>query len=139
MKKALSAAWNGVSIAAFIFVLSSLILGLAAGGQTFASGQTMARTAAATILIGLGFGLPSLIYETDLSLALQTVIHMGTGCLVMTAAALWLRPEMGAGPFLAVLAGQIALAFLIWGGQLLRARSLARQVNRRIADKNGAV
>ena len=82
MRRVLRAAWQGISLAAVVYLLDSIVMGLADGTGKFASGYGMARVGAAVILIGIGFGIPSLIYETELRMWLKIFIHMGIGCLV---------------------------------------------------------
>ena len=138
MKKALKSAWSGVCTAALMYLALCFVLGLSAGEEKFASGYGMARGVAAVVLTGIGFGLPALVYETELPMALKVLIHMGIGCTVMTGASIlagWLRPEQGLKPFLATLGVQLACAFLIWGWNLLRAYKLAKQMNDRMQEK----
>ena len=138
MKKALKSAWRGVCTTALMFLALCFVFGLIGGEEQFASGYGMARSVAAVVLIGIGFGLPALVYETELPMALKVLIHMGIGCTVMTGASLlagWLRPEQGLKPFLATLGVQLACAFLIWGWNLLRAYKLAKQMNDRMQEK----
>ena len=138
MKKALKSAWSGVCTAALMYLALCFVFGLIGGEEQFASGYGMARSVAAVVLIGIGFGLPALVYETELPMALKVLIHMGIGCTVMTGASIlagWLRPEQGLKPFLATLGVQLACAFLIWGWNLLRAYKLAKQMNDRMQEK----
>ena len=138
MKKALKSAWSGVCTAALMYLALCFVFGLSAGEEKFASGYGMARGVAAVVLTGIGFGLPALVYETELPMALKVLIHMGIGCTVMTGASIlagWLRPERGLVPFLVNLGVQIALAFSIWGWNLLRAYKLAKQMNDRMQEK----
>ena len=138
MKKAFKSAWNGICTAALVYLALCFVFGLMWGEETFASGYGMARSVAAVVLIGIGFGLPSLVYETELPMALKVLIHMGIGCTVMTGASIlagWLRPEQGLKPFLAMLGVELACAFLLWGWNLLRACKLAKQMNDRMQEK----
>ena len=138
MKKALKSAWSGVCTAALMYLALCFVLGLSAGEEKFASGYGMARGVAAVVLTGIGFGLPALVYETELPMALKVLIHMGIGCMVMTGASIlagWLRPERGLIPFLVTLGVQIALAFLIWAYSFHRAKRLARAVNEQLRAK----
>ena len=138
MKKALKSAWSGVCTAALMYLALCFVFGLSAGEEKFASGYGMARGVAAVVLTGIGFGLPALVYETELPMALKVLIHMGIGCTVMTGASIlagWLRPEQGLKPFLAMLGVELACAFLLWGWNLLRCRKLAKQMNDRMQEK----
>ena len=134
MKKVLSAAWGGIKIACTVFIISSFFVTLSAKEGTFASTSGMLKLCLSTFAIGLGFGIPSLIYETELSMPVKVLIHMGIGCAVMIAAAIvngWARfgGEHGALIGLAVIAGQVAIAFIIWFIQYRRAKKLAERIN----------
>ena len=62
------------------------------------------KMAIATVVIGLGFGIPAVVYDNEkLSLFTQTIIHMGAGCIVMTVTAYlvgWI--PMNHGPLLMI-------------------------------------
>ena len=138
MKKAMNSAWGGIRSAALVYLALCFVMGLSTGEERFASGYGMARGIAAVVLIGVGFGLPALVYETELPMGLKMLIHMGIGCTVMTGASIlggWLRPELGLKPFLAMLGVELASAFLLWAFCLLRARRLAREMNDRLREK----
>lgn len=138
MKKLLSAAWGGIKIACTVFVISSFFIALFAEEGTFASTSGMLRFCISTFAIGLGFGIPSLIYETELSMPVKVLVHMGIGCAVMIAAAMlngWVRVENGGILVsLAIIAGQIAIAFIIWFIQYRKAKKLASEMNSRLKN-----
>lgn len=139
MKKLLSAAWGGIKIACTVFIISSFFVALFAEEGVFASTSGMLRFCISTFAIGLGFGIPSLIYETELSMPVKVLIHMGIGCAVMIAAAIlngWVRVENGGiWISLAIIAGQIAIAFIIWFIQYRKAKKLASEMNSRLKSE----
>lgn len=139
MKKVLSAAWGGIKIASTVFVISSFFVALFAEEGVFASTSGMLRYCLSTFAIGLGFGIPSLIYETELSMPVKVLVHMGIGCAVMIAAAIingWARVENGGILVsIAIIAGQIAIAFIIWFIQLQKSKKLAREMNKKLGMK----
>ena len=72
-----------------------------------------------------------------MSVAAQTLIHMGIGCIVMTITAFvvgWIPTEKGAGAVIGTIAGEIAIAFIIWLFFYAYNRKLAKQMNQRIAE-----
>lgn len=138
MKNVMKAAWRGIQLAAVVFILTSLFRGLSAGEESFASGIGMARMCLATLVIGVGFGVPSLIYATELPTGLKVLIHMGIGVVVMLATSLavgWIDFSRGWLPCLLVALVQIALAFLIWLLSCVRLRKDAKEMNQRVAEK----
>ena len=139
MKRVLSAAWCGIKIACTVFVISSFFVTLSAKEGNFASTSGMLKLCLSTFAIGLGFGIPSLIYETELSMPVKVLIHMGIGCAVMIASAIvngWVRVENGGiWISLAIIAGQIAIAFIIWFIQYRKAKKLASEMNSRLKSE----
>lgn len=138
MKNLLKAAWRGIRISTALFVLSSLLRGLNMGEESFASGIHMARMCMATLVIGVGFGVPAVVYETGLPTGLKVLIHMGTGIIVMLASSLAVGVidfSRGWLPCLLVALVQIALAFLLWLLTSLRLRKDAKAMNERVAAK----
>ena len=138
MKNVMKAAWSGIRLAAVVFILTSLFRALPAGEESFASGIGMARMCLATLVIGVGFGVPSLIYATELPTGLKVLIHMGIGVVVMLAASLavgWIDFSRGWLPCLLVALVQIAAAFLIWLLSCVRLRKDAKEMNERVAEK----
>ena len=138
MKKLLNAAWSGIALSAAVFVVTSMLIGFAHGEAQFASGSSMARMCVAVLVIGLGFGVPSLIYETDLPTGLKVLIHMGTGVIVMLATSLaigWIDFSRGWKACLLYAALQIAVAFILWLLTCVRIKKDAKQMNERIEEK----
>ncbi|MBR3382405.1 MAG: DUF3021 domain-containing protein [Clostridia bacterium] len=138
MKKLLNAAWSGIALSAAVFVVTSMLIGFAHGEAQFASGSSMARMCVAVLVIGLGFGVPSLIYETELPTGLKVLIHMGTGVIVMLATSLvigWIDFSRGWKVCLLYAALQIAVAFILWLLTCVRTKKDAEDMNKRIEDK----
>lgn len=138
MKNVLKAAFRGIQYSAVVFVLVCMIRGFLGGAEKFASGIGMAYTCIAVIVIGIGFGIPTLIYGTELSVGLKVLIHMGTGIVVMlitSVAVGWIDLSAGWLPCLIAAAVQIGLAFAVWTISCVRIRKDARQMNERIAQK----
>ena len=138
MKNAWKYAKKGLAVAALLYLGGSFINGLSIGTDSFASGYETARGIAAMVLTGLGFGLPAIVYDTELPTWAQKLIHMSVGCTVLVGAGLLagrLRPERGLVPFLVTLGVQLALAFSIWGYSFHRAKKLAQAMNKQLRAK----
>ena len=68
-----------MAISSFLFLLGSLIADLNMGGVYSASGYSVTKMALGSLGIGLGFGLPCIIYTNEkLSRSVQIAIHMVT-------------------------------------------------------------
>ena len=138
MKKSAQVAMAGVRIAAVVFLIYCIVFGLIGGEEKFASGYGIARAGLGAVIIGIGFGIPSVVYETKLKMWLKMLIHMGIGCTVMIGASLlcnWLPTQKGMLATLAVVAIQVVSAFVIWTIVFIPMMIQARKMNQKIKEK----
>ena len=129
-----------MGIAAMMFIIVGVIIDCIFHGNMEMTNYAFSKMAIATVVIGLGFGIPAIVYDNEkLSLFTQTIIHMGTGCIIMivTAYLVGVIP-MHRGPLLmiAILLEEIALAFVIWFLFYLQQKKLVKQMNQRISKIN---
>ncbi|MGX8692236.1 MAG: DUF3021 domain-containing protein [Clostridia bacterium] len=125
-----------VAISSFLFLLSSLIADLNMGGVYSASGYSVTKMALGSLGIGLGFGLPCIIYTNEkLSRSVQISIHMATGCAVMLAIAFlvgWIPTEKGLLPALLAILSMLLTALVIMALSYRRQKKLAARINREL-------
>lgn len=139
MKKIIRAAYAGIRVVAVIFLLTCIVMGFMGGSEKFASNYGMARAGTAVILIGIGFGIPTLVYETKLRMGFKVLIHMGIGCLVMFGASVlggWLPIEQGISSILITAAAQIVVAFIIWGVYFIPVLVQTKRINEKIQKQS---
>ena len=129
-----------MGIAAMMFIIVGVIIDCIFHGNMQMTNYTFSKMAIATVVIGLGFGLPAIVYDNEkLSLFTQTIIHMGTGCIVMTVTAYlvgWIPMNHGPLLMIAILVEEIAVAFGIWFLFYLQQKRLVTQMNQRISKIN---
>ena len=129
-----------MGIAAMMFILAGVIIDRIFHGNMQLTNYAFSKMAIATVVIGLGFGLPAVVYDNEkLSLFTQTIIHMGTGCIVMTVTAFlvgWIPMHHGPLLMIAILLEEIALAFVIWFVFYLQQKKLVKQMNQRVKEIN---
>ncbi len=129
-----------MGIAAMMFILAGVIIDRIFHGNMQMTNYAFSKMAIATVVIGLGFGLPAVVYDNEkLSLFTQTIIHMGTGCIVMTVTAFlvgWIPMHHGPLLMIAILLEEIALAFVIWFVFYLQQKKLVKQMNQRVNEIN---
>ena len=129
-----------MGIAAMMFILAGVIIDRIFHGNIQMTNYAFSKMAIATVVIGLGFGLPAVVYNNEkLSLFTQTIIHMGTGCIVMTVTAFlvgWIPLNHGPLLMIAILLEEIALAFVIWFVFYLQQKKLVKQMNQRVNEIN---
>ena len=129
-----------MGIAAMMFIIVGVIIDCISHGNMQMTNYAFSKMAIATVVIGLGFGLPAIVYDNEkLSLFTQTIIHMGAGCIVMTVTAYlvgWIPMNHGPLLMIAILVEEIAVAFGIWFLFYLQQKRLVTQMNQRISKIN---
>ena len=129
-----------MGIAAMMFIIVGVIIDCIFHGNMEMKNYAFSKMAIATVVIGLGFGIPAVVYDNEkLSLFTQTIIHMGTGCIVMTVTAYlvgWIPMNHGPLLMIAILVEEIAVAFGIWYLFYLQQKRLVTQMNQRISKIN---
>ncbi|MBR4428877.1 MAG: DUF3021 domain-containing protein, partial [Clostridia bacterium] len=128
-----------VAIASFLFLLGQLIADINMGGEYSASGYSVTKTALGSLGIGLGFGLPCVIYTSDkLSRFVQVAGHMVTGCAFMLAIAFlagWIPTDRGLLPALLAVFFMLLTAFIIAALSYRRQKKLADRINRELEQR----
>ena len=129
-----------MGVAAIIFIIVGVIIDRIFHGNIQMTNYAFSKMAIATVVIGLGFGLPAIVYDNEkLSLFTQTIIHMGTGCIIMTVTAFlvgWIPMHRGPLLIIASILGELAFAFGIWFLFYLQQKKLVKQMNQRISKIN---
>ena len=128
-----------VAISSFLFLLSSLIADLNMGGIYSASGYSVTKMALGSLGVGLGFGLPCIIYTNEkLSRSVQISVHMVTGCTIMLAIAFlvgWIPTDKGLLPSLLAILSMLLTAFIIAVLTYRRQKKLAERINRELEQR----
>ena len=130
---------TAVAISSFLFLLSSLITDLNMGGVYAVSEYTVTKMALGSLGIGLGFGLPSVVYTDEkLSRPVQIAIHIVIGCVVMLAIAFlvgWIPRDRGLLPALLAILSMLLTAFIIAVLTYRRQKKLAERINRELEQR----
>ena len=127
---------TAVAISSFLFLLSSLIADLNMGGIYSVSGYSVTKMALGSLGIGLGFGLPCIIYTSENSV--QISVHMAVGCTVMLAIAFfagWIPTDKGLLPSLLAVLSMLLTAFIIAVLTYRRQKKLAERINRELEQR----
>ena len=140
VKEIIKSSIVSIGIAMAIFCIVGIIFDIRSGGAFSMEGFGFTKMVLGCLAIGLGFGVPSVVYNNDnLARPVQMVIHMGIGCAVYTATAWyvgWLGDRSDPGQCLILLGAQLALAFLIWLGFIFFYRNEAKKIYEKIASMN---
>ena len=129
-----------VAIASFLFLLSSLITDLNMDGAWSTTGYSVAKMALGSLGVGLGFGLPCIVYTFEkLSRPVQISVHMIIGCVVMLVIGFlvgWIPTEKGLVPALLAILTMILTALVIAVFTYRRQKKLAERINRELEQRS---
>lgn len=134
-KKMAKSCFIGIAIALIIFSLMGVVFDQIYGGYVLLHHQ-YTKMCLGALIVGVGFGLPSCIYENDrVPYPLQVIFHMGTGCAVLLITGFsvgWFPASAGiASVVLAVLA-EIGVSFLLWICFMIHYKKEARSISRKL-------
>ena len=124
----------GMALSIFSFVC--VIFDIGYGGNFSLENYRLTKMVIGCIIVGLGFGVPSLVYRNEsLPMPVRVLVHMGIGCVVYTIVGFavgWIGGPATLGQGLAIAAVQLAVAFIIWFCFMRFYRSEAKKMNDRI-------
>ena len=125
-----------IGMAMTIFCLVGVVFDVGYKGNFSLDDYRFTKMVAGCVLIGLGFGVPTIVYRKDnLPMPIRVIIHMGTGCVVYTIIAYavgWIGGSATIGQGILIAAIQLAVAFLIWFMFMKHYRAEAKRMNDRI-------
>jgi hypothetical protein len=122
-----------------IFCLIGIAYDFSYGGTFTMEGYSFTTMCVGCMIVGIGFGLPCIIYTSDrLSPVVQSLIHMGIGCVVLTIVGFavgWLPSDRGVGMAVLCVVGELAVAFVIWVLFYQWEKKKVAEMNRKIREK----
>ena len=125
-----------IGMAMTIFCLVGVVFDVCYKGNFSLDDYRFTKMVAGCVLIGLGFGVPTIVYRKDnLPMPIRVIIHMGIGCVVYTIIAYavgWIGGSATIGQGILIAAIQLAVAFLIWFLFMKHYRAEAKRMNDRI-------
>ena len=79
---------TSIGIALTVFCVTGMVFDIAYDGNFSLDNYQFSKMVIGCIIVGLGFGLPTMIYHKDnLPMPFKIIIHMGTGCIIYTIVA----------------------------------------------------
>ena len=125
-----------IGLAMTIFCLVGVVFDVGYKGNFSLDDYRFTKMVAGCVLVGLGFGVPTIVYRKDnLPMPIRVIIHMGIGCVVYTIIAYavgWIGGSATIGQGILIAAIQLAVAFLIWFMFMKHYRAEAKRMNDRI-------
>ena len=124
----------GMALSIFSFVC--VIFDIGYGGNFSLENYRLTKMVIGCIIVGLGFGIPSLVYRSEnLPMPVKILVHMGIGCVVYTIVGFavgWIGGSATLGQGITIAAIQLAIAFIIWFCFMRFYRSEAKKMNDKI-------
>ena len=107
-----------IGMAMAIFCLVGIVFDISYGGNFSMEGYRFTKMVIGCIIIGLGFGIPSMIYKNEnLPMHVRVLVHMGIGCVIYTIVAYsvgWMGGGATMTQGIIIAAIQLFIAFIIW-------------------------
>ena len=129
MKQVIKSSWIGVSTAALIFIIVGIVFDQSNQGILPLENYQYTKMAVGAFIVGLGFGLPSLIYEyEEIPYVMQVLFHLGIGCAILLITGYmvgWFTNLVGA--FI-----EIGMSLVVWIGFAYHYRKEAKQINQQL-------
>ena len=125
-----------IGMALTIFCLAGIVFDVAYGGNFSLEGYRFTKMVIGSAIVGLGFGVPTVVYNSDrLPQPIKVLIHMGIGCVIYTIVAYavgWFGGSATLAQGLIIAAIQLLVAFIIWFCFMRYYRKEAKQMNEKI-------
>ena len=125
-----------IGMAMALFCLSGIAFDIRDGGHFSLENYQFTKMVVGCLIIGLGFGLPTIVYRNKkLPMPIRVIIHMGIGCVVYTITAYavgWMGGAATIGKGIIIAAIHFGLAFVIWFLFMRHYRAEAKKMNDRI-------
>ena len=125
-----------IGMALTIFCLVGVFFDVTYGGNFSLEGYQFTKMVIGSALVGLGFGVPTVVYNSErLPQPVKVLIHMGTGCVIYTIVAFcvgWFGGSVSVVQGLAIAGIQLLVAFIIWFCFMRYYKKEAQKMNEKI-------
>ena len=125
-----------IGMALTIFCLVGIVFDVSYGGNFSLEGYQFTKMVIGSAIVGLGFGVPTIVYNSDkLPQPIKVVIHMGIGCVIYTIVAYavgWFGGSTTLWQGLIIAGIQLVVAFIIWFCFMRYYKKEAKKMNDKI-------
>ena len=129
-----------IGTAMAIFCLVGIVFDVHYGGNLTLDDYRFTKMVVGCILVGLGFGVPSVIYKKEIiPMPLRVIIHLGIGWIVYLIVAYavgWMGATTSIGQAILIKCIQSAVILLIWFLFFRHYKKEADEINKKLAEKN---
>ena len=127
-----------ICMSMLIFCFVGVVYDISDGGSFTLTNYGFTKMIVGCIIVGLGFGIPTIVYQKDsLPMPVKVIVHMGIGCAIYTAVAFavgWIGGAGTIGKGILIACIQLAVAFVIWFIFLKHYKKEAELMNERIQE-----
>lgn len=127
-----------IGTALTIFCIVGIVFDIGYNGNFNLDNYQFTKMVVGCIIIGLGFGVPTIIYQKEkFPMPIRVLIHMGIGCIVYTIVAYavgWIGGSATIGQGIIIAAIQLVVAFFIWFLFMKYYRAEAKKINDKIQE-----
>lgn len=138
MKDLLKSVVISIGMAMTIFCLVGIVFDIGYKGSFSLEDYKFTKMVTGCVLIGLGFGVPTIVYRKEsIPMPIKVLIHMGTGCVIYTVVAYavgWMGGVTNIWQAIIIGAIQLAVAFIIWFCFVRYYKAEARKMNEKIQE-----
>ena len=136
VKELLRSILISIGMALAIFCVVGIIFDVGNGGKFSLENYSFTKMVLGSIVVGLGFGVPTIVYNKDsIPMPIRVVIHMGTGIVIYTVVAYYVGWMGGSQTLLQgilIAAVQLLVAFIIWFCFMRFYRREAKKMNEKL-------
>ena len=140
LKDMIKSALISIIMSITIFVIVGVIIDITNHGVFTLDNYMFSKMILACIFVGLGFGIPSIIYQFEnIPLAIKTIIHLGIGLFIYFVSAInvgWIPTHAGKLACVITIIGVIAITLIIWSCFMIFNKNLAKKMNDAIQAKS---
>lgn len=138
MKDLIKSTVISIGIAMVIFCIAGIVFDIGNSGKFKLEDYKFTKMVVGCVVIGLGFGVPSVIYNKEkIPMPIKVIIHMGIGCVVYTIAAYsvgWIGDSASVKQGIIIVAIQLTVAIFIWFLFMIYYRKEAKIINEKIQE-----
>lgn len=125
-----------IGMALTIFCLVGIMFDVIYEGNFSLEGYQFTKMVIGSAIVGLGFGIPTIVYNSDkLPYPIRVIIHMGIGCVIYTIVAYavgWFGGSTTLWQGLIIAGIQLVVAFIIWFCFMRYYKKEAKKMNDKI-------
>lgn len=130
-----------IGLAMAFFCLTGIVFDIGNKGNFSLENYRFTKMVIGCVLVGLGFGVPTIVYKKDnLPMPIRVIIHMGIGCVVYTVVAYavgWIGGAATIGQGIIIAAIQLSISFIIWFLFMRHYRAEAKKMNDKVQAMKG--